>query len=50
MIFFFFASSNLYVGTMGHIALIRQIGSHSESSVVTDHLSVGLHVLSGVLI
>lgn len=51
MIFFFaFASSNLYVGTMGRIALIRQIGSHSESSVVTDHLSVGLHVPPGVLI
>lgn len=36
--------------TMGHTALIRQIGSHSENSVVTDHLSVGLYVSSGILI
>lgn len=50
--FFFFlplASSNLYMETRGRTALIRQIVSHSENSVVTDHLSVGLYVPSGIL-
>lgn len=48
--FFFWPSvpSNLHVETMGCIAYIRQIGSHSENSVVTDHLSVG-YVPSNIL-
>lgn len=36
--------------TMGCRALIRHIVSHSENSVVTDHLSVGSYVFSGILI
>lgn len=42
-----FVPSKLFAGTMGCTALIRQLGSHSENSVVTDHLSVGFYVSLG---